>query len=355
VPATAATIPVTRTAASRLTESLRENAGFGAVFADHILIADFADGNWGEPRIVPYGPQALPPAPAVVHYGQTIFEGFKAFRQPDGGVAMFRADANHARMNRSAGRMAMPDVPSHHFIDGSAALVNLDREWIPRKDGSALYIRPVLFATGEPLGVRPSDRYRFIIETGPATPYFSGAVDLLAEEHYVRAFPGGTGEAKCGGNYAGSLVASREAQSRGFHNVLWLDGIERRFVEEAGLMNIAFVIGGAVVTPPLTGTILPGITRDSVLTLLRGMGVRVEERRISIDEVLDAHAAGTLQAAAGIGTAATIAPIGRLRHKDREITCPPVAPGSPFARAADELNAIRTGQKADPYGWMQRV
>jgi branched-chain amino acid aminotransferase len=355
VPATAASIPVTNTKSSRLTEQLRETAAFGAVFSDHILVADYADGKWGDPAILPYGPQALPPAPAVVHYGQTIFEGFKAFRQPDGSVAMFRADANHARMNRSARRMAMPDVPAHHFIDGSAALVSLDREWIPRKEGSALYVRPVLFATGEPLGVRPSEKYRFIIETGPATPYFSGAVDLLAEEHYVRAFPGGTGEAKCGGNYAGSLVASREAQARGFHNVLWLDGIERRYVEEAGLMNIAFVIAGTVVTPPLTGTILPGITRDSVLTLLRDLQIPVEERRIAIDEVLDAHAAGTLEAAAGIGTAATIAPIGRLRHKDREITCPSIAPGSPLARAGEELNAIRTGMKPDAHRWMMAV
>ena len=187
-----------------------------------------------------------------------------------------------------------------------------------------------MFATGEPLGVRPSEKFRFIIETCPATPYFSGSVDLLAEEHYVRAFPGGTGEAKCGGNYAGSMLAAIEAQKKGFHNVLWLDGIERRFVEEAGLMNVAFVIDGAIVTPPLSGTILPGITRDSVLTLARDLGVPVEERRIAIDEVFEAHAAGRLQAAAGIGTAATIAPIGRLRHKDRKSRCPRVTPDSPL-------------------------
>ena len=231
----------------------------------------------------------------------------------------------------------------------------MDRDWIPARDGSALYIRPVLFATGEPLGVRPSEKYRFVIETCPSGPYFSGAVDLLAEETYVRAFPGGTGEAKCGGNYAGSLLAAREAQAKGFHNVLWLDGIERRYVEEAGLMNVVFVIDGTVITPPLGGTILPGITRDSVLTLLRDLKSPVEERRITIDEIFAAHAAGRLQSAAGVGTAATIAPLGRLRHKDREITIAAPTPGSPLARVGAELDGIRMGTSPDRFGWLRAI
>jgi branched-chain amino acid aminotransferase len=350
-----ATIAVTRTTHSRLTPELRDHAAFGAVFSDHMLVCDYADGEWGSPSIVPYGPQPLPAAPVVAHYGQGIFEGLKAYPQPGGDVAVFRIDANHARMNRSAARMAMPEIPASLFIDGTMALVGLDRDWIPATAGSALYIRPVMFATGEPLGVKPSDRFRFVVETCPSGPYFSGAVDLLAEETYVRAFPGGTGEAKCAGNYAGSLVAAREAQARGFHNVIWLDGIERRWVEEAGLMNIAFVIDGVVVTPPLGGTILPGITRDSVLTLLREAGVPVDERRIAIDEVFEAHAAGRLQAAAGVGTAASIAPLGRLRHKDREITVPPITPDSPLGRIGAELEAIRTGRAADRHGWMRQV
>jgi branched-chain amino acid aminotransferase len=355
VSVTAAAIPVTRTTAPRFSEALRDSAAFGAVFSDHVLVADYADGRWADPVIVPYGPMLLPAAPAVAHYGQGIFEGFKAFARPDGGAVMFRPDANHARMNRTAARMAMPEVPASMFIDGTAALVRTDREWIPTKPGGALYIRPVMFATGEPLGVRPSDHFRFLIETCPSGPYFSGAVDLLAEETYVRAFPGGTGAAKCAGNYAGSLVAAREAQARGFHNVLWLDGIERRYVEEAGLMNIVFVIDGVVVTPPLGGTILPGITRDSILTLLRDAGTPVDERRITIDEVFDAHAAGKLQAAAGVGTAATIAPIGRLRHKDREITVQSPAANSPLTLVGDTLDRIRTGQAADPHGWMVAI
>jgi len=267
----------------------------------------------------------------------------------------WHVQANHARMARTCQRMAMPEVPASIFIDGSMALVQLDRNWIPEKDGSALYIRPVLFATGEPLGVRPSETFRFIIETCPSGPYFSGAVDLLAEETYVRAFPGGTGAAKCGGNYAGSMLAAIEAQKKGFHNVLWLDGIERKYVEEAGLMNVMFVIDGTVVTPPLGGTILPGITRDSVLTLLHDLKVPVEERPISIDEVFAAHANGTLTAAAGIGTAAVVAPIGRLSHKGRELKLPALSPDSPLARAGAELEGIRSGQIADRHGWLMSI
>jgi branched-chain amino acid aminotransferase len=351
----AASIPVTRTTTPRFSEELRDNAPFGAVFSDHVLVAEYADGRWGEPAIVPYGAMPLAPAPICAHYGQGIFEGFKAFPQPGGGAAIFRPDANCTRMARSCERMAMPEVPASMFIDGTIALVGVDRQWIPAREGSALYVRPVLFATGEALGVRPSDTYRFVIETCPSAKYFSGAVDLLAEEHYVRAFPGGTGAAKCAGNYAGSLVAAQEAQARGFHNVLWLDGLERRYVEEAGLMNVMFVIDGTVVTPPLGGTILPGITRDSVLTILRDLGVPVAERRIAIDEVLDLHAAGRLQGAAGVGTAATIAPLGRLRYKDREITVPPMTPDSPLARAGADLEAMRMGKAPDRYGWMVAV
>ncbi|MCC7034511.1 MAG: branched-chain amino acid aminotransferase [Acidobacteria bacterium] len=353
--ATAASVPVTRTTTPRFSEALRDSAAFGAVFSDHVLVAEYKDGTWGEPSIVPYGAMPLPPAPIVAHYGQGIFEGFKAFPRPDGGAVLFRPDANHARMNRSCQRMAMPEIPASIFIDGTAALVRVDRQWIPSGPGSALYVRPVLFATGEPLSVRPSETYRFVIETCPSGPYFSGAVDLIAEDTYVRAFPGGTGAAKCGGNYAGSMLAALEAQKKGFHTVLWLDGIERRWVEEAGLMNVVFVIDGTVVTPPLGGTILPGITRDSVLTLLREMGIPVAERRIAIDEVFEAHAAGRLQGAAGVGTAATIAPLGRLRHKDREIVVPAVTPESPLARVGAELDAIRTGAIADRHGWLLAV
>lgn len=351
----AASIPVRQTSASRFSESLRDTAAFGAVLSDHVLVADYANGHWGEPAIVPFGEMPLGPAPSVAHYGQGIFEGFKAYPRPNDGAAMFRPDANHARMNRSCERMAMPEIPAEMFLEGAAALVRLDRRWIPEAPGGSLYLRPVMFATTDVLGVRPSDRYRFVIETCPAGAYFSGAVDLLAEETYVRAFPGGTGAAKCAGNYAGSMVAAREAQARGFHHVLWLDGVERRYVEEAGVMNVAFVIDGTVITPPLTGTILPGITRDSVLVLLRDMGLPVEERRISIQEVFEAHAAGRLQGGAGIGTAATIAPLGRLHHRGQDITLPAMGPESPLMRVSARLDGIRSGRDADPHGWMRTV
>lgn len=350
-----ATIHVTKAERSRLTPELRDKSAFGAVMSDHMLVADYVNGEWGEPRILPYGAQLMTAAPAVAHYGQGIFEGFKAFPRPGGGAVVFRPQANLARMNKTCQRMAMPEIPEAIFIDGTLALVSLDRGWIPESSNSALYVRPVMFATGDQLGVRPSETFRFIIETCPSTPYFSGTVDLRAEEVYVRAFPGGTGAAKCGGNYAGSMVASLEAQKAGFHNVLWLDGIERKYVEEAGMMNVMFVINDTVVTPPLGGTILPGITRDSILTLLREMQVAVEERRISIDEVFDAHASGTLQAAAGVGTAAVIAPIGRLHHRGREITVAPFTPANPLARAGAELEAIRSGQAPDRHGWLVSI
>ena len=350
-----ATFPITKTSASRLTPDLRDNSPFGAVFSDHMLVAEFANGKWGEPAIVPYGAQPMAAAPLVAHYGQGIFEGFKAFPRPNGGAVVFRPEANHARMNKTCQRMAMPEIPASIFVDGTLALVQLDRGWIPEKENSALYVRPVMFATDDQLGVRPSATFRFVIETCPSAPYFSGSVDLVAEEHYVRAFPGGTGAAKCGGNYAGSMLAALEAQKKGFHNVLWLDGIERKYVEEAGLMNVMFVINGTVITPPLGGTILPGITRDSVLTLLRDLALPIEERRITIDEVFDAHAKGTLQGAAGVGTAAVIAPLGRLSHKGREITVPKMTPDNPLMKAGAELEAIRSGKTADRHGWLVSI
>jgi branched-chain amino acid aminotransferase len=346
-------IQVTRS--TRLTESVREQSAFGEAFSDHMLSAAYRDARWSTPEVLPFGPIPISPAASALHYGQSIFEGFKAHRTVDGGVALFRPRDNLARLNRTAARLAMPAVPASLFLDGITELVRLDRDWVPMRDGGALYIRPLYFATDEALMVRPSRSYRFIVMTCPVGPYFSEPVRLVAEEEFVRAFPGGTGDVKPAGNYAGALLAAQRAQSSGFHNVLWLDGIHHRIVEESGLMNIVFIIAGAAITPALTGTILPGITRDSVLTLLRDMNVRVEERAIAIDEIVAAHDEGTLTEAFGVGTAATIAPIERIRYRERVLSFKTDSPHTVGAQVRSTLEAIRTGRVEDRYGWLVRV
>src|SRR5262245_16813526 len=345
-------VRVTYTTSSRLSERVRETAQFGTVFSDHMLIANFENGLWGEAEIVPYGPLPLPPAPIALHHGQAIFEGLKAHRTLDGRIAMFRPYDNYVRLNRSAARLVMPEVPEALFLNGIAELVRLDRNWIPEREGGALYIRPVYFAIDESLQVRPASQYRLVVLTCPVGPYFAGRINLVVEERYVRAFPGGTGDIKPAGNYAGSLLAAGEAQERGYQNVLWLDGIVRRFIEECGMMNVFFVIDDAVVTPPLSGTILPGVTRDSVLTLLRDAGIATEERPVAIDEVFELYAAGRLTEAAGVGTAATIAPIGRIAYRDREIELATLGSDSILERVRMRMEAIRRGQEEDRHGWL---
>ena len=348
-----ATFKVTRAAQSRLTEALREDAPFGSVFSDHMLVADYRHGGWSEPEIQPYGPMPMSPALSALHYGQSLFEGHKAYRTPRG-PALFRMRDNHARLNRSAARLCMPAVPEEIFMAGITALVQIDREWIPARAGGALYLRPVYFATDEALSVKPSANYRFVVIASPVPPYFSGTVNLRAEERYVRAFPGGTGDIKPAGNYAGAMLAAQGAQDEGFQNVLWLDGAEHRFVEEGGLMNLVFAIDGAVVTPPLSGTILPGIVRDSFLTLAREMGLDVDERPVAVDELFELHAQGRLSEGAGVGTGVAFAPLGRIRWREREIDLTPQG-GSVLARVADRLDAIRTGKAPDTRGWVTYV
>ena len=349
------TLQITRTPKSRLTEELREKSPFGTTFSDHMLLATCRDGRWDEPEILPYRDVPMAPAASVLHYGQAIFEGFKAHRTRDGRIAVFRPLDNFARMNRSAARLAMAPIAQNVFLDGLLELLRVDEEWVPRGQGGALYIRPVYVATEGLLQVRPASVYQFMIVTSPSGPYFSGAVDLLAEPQFARACPGGTGDVKAAGNYAGSLLAAQMAQKQGCHTVLWLDSQEHRYIEECGLMNIVFVMDGKVVTPPLSGTILPGITRDSVLTLCREMGVTVEERRISIDEIVDRHAQGKPTEAAGVGTAATVAPIRTIKYQNREIDLTPPDADSPIERARQQLEAIRTGTATDNHGWLTYV
>ena len=346
------TLQITRTPSSRLTEELREQSPFGTTFSDHMLLATCRDGRWDEPEILPYRDLPMAPAASVLHYGQAIFEGFKAHRTRDGRIAVFRPHDNFARMNRSAARLAMPPITPNIFIDALLELLRVDQDWVPRGAGGALYIRPVYVATEGLLQVKPASIYQFMIVTSPSGPYFSGAVDLLAEPQFARACPGGTGDVKAAGNYAGSLLAAQSAQKQGCHTVLWLDSQEHKFIEECGLMNIVFVMDGKVVTPPLSGTILPGITRDSVLTLCRAMGVMVEERRISIDEIFERHAQGKNTQAAGVGTAATVAPIRTIKYQNREIEMMPPDADSPIERARQQLEAIRTGNATDQHNWL---
>jgi branched-chain amino acid aminotransferase len=348
-------IPITSVSASRLTEALREDSEFGATFSDHMLVADWEKGSWKQPQIVPFGPISFSPALTPFHYGQAIFEGFKAHRIPNGSVALFRPRENFVRLNRSASRLAMPEIPEQLFLEGVKELVRLDRDWIPHREGGALYVRPTYFGIDDTLLVRPANRFRLIVMTCPVGPYFSQPIRLLAEERFVRAFPGGTGDSKAAGNYAGGLLAARLAQEKGYHNVLWLDGVERRYVEESGVMNVFFVLDGKAITPPLSGTILPGVTRDSALTLLREIGVPAEERQISIDEVLSTHAAGKLTEAFGAGTAAIVAPIACIRYRDRDLQFPTVSDSSVAARLRSRLVAIQTGREPDTHNWLLPV
>ncbi len=348
-------ISVTRVSQSRLTEALRENSEFGVTFSDHMFVADWEVGSWKPAQIVPFGPLSFSPALTPFHYGQAIFEGFKAHRTANGGVALFRPRENFARLNCSAARLAMPEIPESLFLEGVTQLVSLDRDWVPRREGGALYVRPVYFGVDDTLLVRPANRFRFIIMTCPVGPYFAQPIRLLAEERFVRAFPGGTGDSKAAGNYAGGLLAARLAQEKGFHNVLWLDGVERRYIEESGVMNVFFVLDGKAITPPLGGTILAGVTRDSSLTLLGDLGIPVEERQISIDELLSAHAAGKLTEAFGAGTAAIVAPIACIRYRDRDLQFPAVSDSSVATRLRSRLVAIQTGRELDKHNWLLPV
>lgn len=350
-----ALLSITRTPESRLSDGVRENSEFGTVFSDHMLVANYEGGKWSESKIVPYGPMPLPPSLSALHYGQSLFEGFKAHRTIDGSVALFRPRDNHARLNRSAARLAMPEVPASLFLDGVAELVRLDREWIPHRQEGALYVRPLYFATDDALVVRPARSYRLVVVTCPVGPYFGEPIRLIAEERHVRAFPGGTGDVKPAGNYGAALLAGRLAQERGFHSVLWLDAIEHRFVEECGVMNIFLVIGHVAITPPLTGTILPGVTRNSVLTLLNDLGIEAQERLITIDEVFRAHAAGELKEAFGVGTAATVVPIECIRYRESESRLPLEQPESIGRKVRSLLLAIQTGRELDKHGWLMRL
>jgi branched-chain amino acid aminotransferase len=329
--------------------------GFGKLFTDHMFMMNYEkDRGWFDPRVVPYRKLELDPAAMALHYGQEIFEGLKAYRGRDGRLYLFRAPDNFHRMNRSAARLCMPQLDVNLVMEGLKRLILLDQDWIPRSPGTSLYIRPTMIATDPFLGVRPGHRYLFYIIVGPVGAYYKeglNPVKIYVEDKYIRAAVGGIGEAKTAGNYAASLLATEEAQKKGFTQVLWLDAVERRYVEEVGTMNIFFVIDDEVITAPLNGSILPGVTRDSVIRILKDRGIKVSERPLAIDEITAAAQDGRLKEAFGAGTAAIISPVGRFTYKGRDFPVAGGGMGELSHRLYDEIVAIQYGEKDDPYGW----
>ena len=333
---------------------------FGRVFTDHMVSICYSDAKgWHDAQVMPRGPLSLDPATAVLHYAQEIFEGLKAYRLDDGSMALFRVEANAARFNASARRMAMAELPEEMFIGAVKAAVEADARWFPPVEGGALYLRPFMFASEVFLGVKPASEYRFLVITSPVGNYFKSgapAISLWVSEDYTRAAPGGTGAAKCGGNYAASLIAQREAIAKGHDQVVFLDAAEHRWIEELGGMNMFFVFDdGSIVTPPLTGTILPGITRDAIITLARDAGLVVREEPYSIDQWQADAESGRLTESFACGTAAVVTPVGKVTRGATSFTIGAGGPGQVTTTLKDRLVGIQRGLAADPHGWVTRL
>lgn len=342
-------IPVRRASQSRLKDVDWNNIELGAYTSDHMLVWDFEDDAWQSPEIQPFGPFVLSPTTLALHYGQTIFEGMKAFRTEDGRVHIFRPDRHYQRLARTTERMCMPTPPQDLFIGGLRSLVEIDKDWVPGRAGTSLYIRPMMFATGTKLTVRVSDTYRFAILCLPAGAYFARPLKVKVERNFVRAVRGGTGFAKCGGNYGGAFYPTQQARSEGYDQVIWTDGLDHRYIEEMGMMNIFCVIDGTLVTPPLGDTLLDGITRDSLITIARDAGLAVEERPVSVDELREGLERKKITEVFGAGTAAVVAPIETIGIDDINYSLSNKEGLGAFLKA--ELEAIRYGRKPDKYGW----
>lgn len=353
---TTLSFPVYKTKNSKLQETDFSNLVFGQTISDHVFVADYKNGEWTDLRIEAYQPLSLNPANATLHYGQSIFEGMKAYRTPNGDVSVFRGDANWRRLNESAERMCMPTIPEEIFMEGLMQLLNLDRDWVPTAKGASLYVRPFMFATDDYIGVKPSETYKFMIFTCPVGNYYSKPVSVKVETEFTRATPGGTGAAKTAGNYAASLYPARRAQNLGYDQLLWTDGKNHQMIEESGTMNVMFKINGIIITAPTTtGTILKGITRDSVIQLAKDWNEPLEERFLSVSELEEALNAGTLEEAFGTGTAATIAHIERIHVNGRDYTLPTKNEDAFSYRVLGELDGIKYGTIADPHNWIALV
>ncbi|MEU6222482.1 branched-chain amino acid aminotransferase [Streptomyces sp. NPDC047042] len=341
-------------------ERLMSDPVFGEVFTDHMVTIKWADGRgWYDARVEPYGPIALDPSAQVFHYGQEIFEGMKAYRRPDASVVSFRPYANAARLNASCLRMAMPPLPEDTYVEALERLVAADQKWVAHRPGHSLYLRPFMIATQRSIGFyQPSTEYLFVVIASPAAAYFKGGprpVSVWVPGEHVRAAPGGTGAAKCGGNYAGTLPAMEEARRQGCDQVVWLDAVERRWVEEMGTSNLFFVYGTRLVTPELTGTLLPGITRNSLLTLAGDLGYTAEEGRISIDQWRADAESGALTEVFSCGTSSMITPVSRVRSADGQWTVAGGEVGPVTLRLREELMGIQSGERPDPYGWVHKL
>ena len=351
----AADFNITRVERSKLNDINLENIPFGKYFTDHMLEVDYEDGEWKTPEIKPYQPLLMEPSLAAIHYGQAIFEGVKAYKNAEGEAYIFRPQDNFHRFNISAERMQMPTIPEDIFMDGMKMLIQMDTNWIPAQKDHSLYIRPFMFSTDETIGVKPSEKYKFMIILSPTGPYYSTPMRIYVEEQYVRAVPGGVGYAKAAGNYGAAMFATAEAKKKGYDQVLWTDAFEHKYVQECGTMNVFFIIGNTAITPALEqGTILAGVTRNSVIHLLKDIGFNVEERPLSLDDVIDAYKAGLLYEVFGTGTAATISLIKELRYKDFVMEFN-VDAWQTAPEIKKRLDNIRYGASEDTHGWMVKV
>jgi branched-chain amino acid aminotransferase len=340
---------------SRITEIDFSDLPFGKVYTDHMFMADFRNGEWKNARIIPYGHIPMSPATPAIHYGQSIFEGMKAYHSKNREVLIFRPLDNLRRLNISADRMCMPLVPEELFMESLTTLVDLDRKWIPTTDGSSLYIRPFLFSADEYIGIRPSQDFTFMIILSPVGAYYSTPVKVKIETHYTRAVAGGTGYAKAGGNYGGAIYPSKLAQDEGYHQLIWTDGRNHEYIEESGTMNVMFVINDTLVTPALSDSILAGITRDSVLQLARSWRMKVEERKISVKELVNEMENGSVKEAFGVGTAATIAQIELIGYEGKNYQLPAIDKREFSNRVYKELEGLKRGVQPDPFHWVFKM
>lgn len=348
-------IDIRLTANSRIDQLEEGLQKFGRIFSDHMFVVEYRDGKWNDARIVPYENLSLSPATSAIHYGQSIFEGMKAYKNEAGETLIFRPKDNIKRLNISAERMCMPAVPEDLFYEGLMQLLKIDNNWVSAKEGASLYIRPFMFATDEYIGVKPSDSYKFMIFTTPVGAYYTEPVRVKVETHYTRAAAGGVGFAKAAGNYAASLYPARMAQQNGYHQMVWTDFKEHKYIEESGTMNIMFVIGDKLITPALSDTILSGITRDSVLTLARDWGYTVEERKVSVEEIVEAASTGKLKEAFGTGTAATIAQIVLLNANGIDYELPAIESREFSNKVGTFLNDLKHGNAQDDHNWIVRL